>query len=120
MVQGRSGHSPVVLTNGRVLITGGLGIVPPNTFSASLQSAEIFEPESATFGPAGSMLVPRLQHRTTRLNDGRVLVTGGFGVNSSINSSAELYDATGTSSSATGAMIAARASHFATVLPDGS
>jgi hypothetical protein len=65
-----------------------------------------------SFVPTGNMMMPRLGHSATLLQDGRVLVAGG-------NSAAEIYDpATGTFS-ATGAMAAVRAFHQAVLLQDG-
>ena len=71
-----------------------------------------------TFVVTGTMTTRRLAHTTTLLQDGRVLVTGGYDGHASL-ASAELYDpSTGTFIS-TGAMATARAYHTATLLNDG-
>ena len=40
-------------------------------------TAEIFDPETDRFEPAGNMDAARVSHRTVLLNDGRVMVIGG-------------------------------------------
>lgn len=53
MAVARSGHTATLLSDGRVLVTGGFGL--PNTSSGSpnLTSAEIYDPVTGTFSPAG-------------------------------------------------------------------
>lgn len=72
-----------------------------------------------SFSTTGSMATARDRATATLLNDGRVLVAGGFGSNAAILRSAELYDpATGQFSPA-GNLRAPRAYHTATPLGDG-
>ena len=67
----------------------------------------------------GSMTTARRAHTASVLNNGLVLVAGGFGANGSHVSGAELYNqATGTFS-ATGNMNVAHAYHSATLLNNG-
>jgi len=68
MSQHRSQHQSSLMTDGRVLITGGAQGEP---------SAEIFDPATGRFAPARAMLAPRALHRSITLRDGRVLVAGG-------------------------------------------
>ena len=74
-----------------------------------------------TFIPTGSMTAGRAAHTATRLNDGRVLVTGGYGSQGGDDplSSAELYDPLTGIFSATGSMAVTRNHHTATLLNDG-
>ena len=60
-----------LLLDGRVLITGGQSGLIRNT-------AEIYNPATDSFTPAGSMATARYQHTMTRLADGSMLVVGGF------------------------------------------
>ena len=61
----------------------------------------------------GSMALPRMLHTATKLDDGRVLVAGGF------NTSSELYDQGTKTWSATGNTLGAHRGHTATKLTDG-
>jgi len=76
MLTARIHHTATVLHDGTVLLAGG------ETFSASfftgLSSAELFNPTGGTFSLTGSMGTDRQFHTANLLNDGRVLVTGGF------------------------------------------
>ncbi|HLM46050.1 MAG TPA: kelch repeat-containing protein, partial [Myxococcaceae bacterium] len=61
----------------------------------------------------GSMALPRMLHTATLLDDGRVLVAGGF------NTTSELYNPETKSWSATGNTLGAHRGHTATKLLDG-
>ncbi len=89
---GRQNHTAALLTNGKVLVAGGLG--DSGGYQAS---AELYDPNtSALWLPTGSMHTGRRYHTGTLLTTGKVLVTGGYG-NSGVLASAELYDSrTGT------------------------
>ncbi|HYF48853.1 MAG TPA: PKD domain-containing protein, partial [Planctomycetota bacterium] len=72
-----------------------------------------------TFASTGTMATARKAHRAERLQNGKVLVCGGYADNSFALNSAELYDpATGTFS-ATGSMNVARGNHISVMLNDG-
>ena len=86
-------------------------------------AAELYDPATGTFSPTGSMAAVRAYGTATLLDDGRVLVAGGYNCGvagkDGIWASAELYDpATGTFSP-TGSMAAPRSHHTATLLADG-
>ena len=53
--------------------------------------AEIFDPGSGAWTPAGQLATERSQHTATLLNDGTVLVVGGRIDGSQVISTAEIY-----------------------------
>jgi hypothetical protein len=113
MTTERESHTATLLGDGRVLVTGGARL--QGTTWETLQTAEIYDPGSATFSPTGDMVKPRSFHTATLLSNGKVLVTGGNvgGV------TAELYDPVTGSFALTGSMSVARSSHTTTLLPNG-
>lgn len=111
----------VLLRNGQVLSSGGY---ESGADGPTYDSAELYDPASATWSPTGAMIVPRGGHSLTLLatgrNAGKVLVAGG-GQRTGFTAEArcELYDpATGTFS-LTGSLHDGRAFHTATRLLDG-
>jgi hypothetical protein len=116
---GRLNATATLLADGRVLIVGGLGLTPrPDGSLPTLNSAEIFDPPAGTFSSTGSMIQHR-NHTAATLDDGRVLVAGGYFGTICTTASAELFDfATGTFSS-TGFMHSERVFHTATQLKSG-
>ena len=108
-------HTATTLNDGRVLVTGGLSAIGNNI---PVASAEIFDPAKGTFAPTGSMATPRFLHVATLLDDGRVLVTGGFDGTHQL-STAELFDPTTGNFTPDGSMVSARLQHTATLLKDG-
>ena len=120
----RFGHTATFLQDGRVLVAGG---VDANT----VQTAELYDPETDEWTRTGSMHEPRFLHTATLLQDGRVLVAGGYGSSPVLGgfdppdpgipvlAAAELYTpATGTWTRAPD-MTTSHAEHTATLLPDG-
>jgi uncharacterized protein (TIGR03437 family) len=114
---GRGTSAGVLLADGRVLVTGG---------SAS-PSAELYDPATGQWNSAGTMTAIRsggterpdiVQHTSTLLPDGRVLVAGGRDNKGALRS-AELYDPATGSWTTTGDLITPRFNHTATLLPNG-
>jgi len=66
-------HTATPLPDGRVLVVGGSG----SYLEDLLASAEVWDPATASFSPAGSLAEARMVHTATPLPDGRVLVVGG-------------------------------------------
>jgi hypothetical protein len=54
------------------LVAGGWG------GSAALSSAEVYDPKTSSFSPTGSLTAAREWCQATTLQDGSVLVTGGW------------------------------------------
>lgn len=67
----RLDHRMTVLSDGRILVTGGFG-----TAGEPLASTEIFDPTTRTFQGAGDLVQVRGFHSAARMGDGRVLVSG--------------------------------------------
>lgn len=115
---GRQGHTATQLPNGKVLIAGGQTGDGVTTFE-NTDTAELFDPDTATFTPVPStMSSRRVWHTATLLPSGKVLLAGGFGF--AYRDTAELFDPdTGTFTDVPGTMGVARRSHTATLLPSG-
>jgi Kelch motif len=83
----------------------------------SLASAEIFHVETRSFRSTGSMHQARVAHTATLLDDGRVLIAGGY--TGKVSSSAERHDPKTGTFTETGNLSVARCKHTAGLLPDG-
>ena len=80
MSQARTFHTATLLADGRVLIAGGSssasGVTP-----APLATAEIYNPQTRTFSPTGSMPAPVQGQTATLLPNGQVLLARGLNSN---------------------------------------
>jgi hypothetical protein len=107
----RSSPRATVLTDGRVLVTGG---------AADGRSAEIYDPATGEFTLTGSTSVARTDAATALLADGRVLVVGGSApYPGNALSSAEIYDPAMGRFSLTGWMTTARSTPLTARLAGG-
>jgi hypothetical protein len=113
-------HTATLLSNGTVLIAGGLtySTTTPATIS-TLASAELYDPTTLALAATGNMTAGRSAHTATLLNNGQVLISGGAGATGSELASVELYDPTTGIFTATGSMSTGRAAHTATLLSNG-
>src|SRR5277367_6421820 len=84
----RAGQTITMLSDGRVLLTGG---VQNAGYRSELASAEIYDPSAGTFTATGSMSVPREGHTATMLRDGTVLIVGGSDNGIHTLGTAEIY-----------------------------
>jgi len=107
----RSGHTSTVLSDGKVLVTGGVS--DPNR--SPLASAEIYDPVTSRWSQVGPMSTARSDHTATLLRDGKVLIAGGAGVGVAV----DLYDPKSNSWSLAGKLAAPRLGHTATLLKSG-
>lgn len=111
----RGSHRSVVLTNGKVLVTGGF-----NTGATVwLDTVEVYDPVAGSFSSTGSMAAVRSSHAAILLPNGKVLVLGGLNGPSSPIATAEIYDPGTGMFSATGSMAVARGFTTATLLGNG-
>jgi len=118
LLHARAEASAVLLPGpgGRVLVCGGL----QNALD-TLASCELVDPATGATEESVNVLVPRYRHTATVLEDGRVLVAGGFargGASSALNS-ALLLDPLGGRVAVRLTMIARRAGHTASLLENG-
>lgn len=112
----RAFHTATLLANGTVLVVGGLIDSDPFTI---INSVEIFNPVTGTWAAANPMVTARYNHTATLLNDGRVLVAGGYNPTDGHLASAEMFEPlTGLWLNA-GSMSVTRYLHTATLLEDG-
>ncbi len=109
MVAARASGTATLLSDGRVLLTGGY----PGEGLAAQSSAEVYDPTTDSFRAVGSMTTARADHTATVQSDGRLLLAGGTGADGAPLASTEVFDpATGTSTSGP-PMPGARTTHAA-------
>ena len=90
MITPRQDHAATLLSDGSVLITGGLiSHIYPQSPVATM---ERYVPGTG-FVSAGTMLASRYAHTVTALAGGRALIAGTFGWSSAAQRTAELFDA---------------------------
>ena len=123
MASPRYAPAAALLPNGKVLLAGGRN---PGALGDELASAELYDATTNTWSSAGSMAYPRETETATVLNNGLVLIAGGYGVvtfqsGHSIGplTQAELYNPSTNTWSAAGSMTAGRESQTATLLNNG-
>ena len=73
MKEARHGHFSALLQDGRVLIGGGAATDGPDSSTTYHKSAEIFDPDTGTSTPTGSISNPRMGDTGILLSDGRVV-----------------------------------------------
>lgn len=118
MTAARSVATATLLKDGTVLIAGGL-----DSGGDSLDTAEIYNPKTATFtATSGVMTTPRALHTATLLKNGEVLLAGGSTSDefSGVLDTAEIYNPkTQTFTATAGTMTSLRASATANLLKNG-
>ncbi len=129
MVSARTGHVAVRLRDGRVLLAGGKTgngrgeSSAQKLFSlAPLDTAEVFDPRTGKFKAVGRMAKPHYLASATLLDDGTVLVAGGWRLKGPIVVGmrvAELFDPTTGTFSTVGPLQVGRLEGTATLLHNG-
>jgi hypothetical protein len=99
-----------------VLVVGGKGEPALGVDSQLRQTAEVWDPATGEWEPAGSLADGRAEHTATLLSDGTVLVIGSLGN----KSSSEIYDPATDTWYDSGVMKETRYRHTATLLSDGT
>ena len=119
MSRRRTDHTATLLSNGKVLVTGG------NDGTYVFSSAELYDRNSGTWSATGSMTGARMLHTATQLGtssnattSGKVLVAGGYNGSSTLNT-AQLYSPTAGTWVAAANLNASRKDHTATLLANG-
>ncbi len=118
-------HAATLLSDGRVLITGGT--TESAGGGAATTSAELYDPRTGIFTSAGSLISDRAQHTATLLANGQVLIAGGWNGHAADAADdppwdplfAELYDPASGNFTATSTMSTTRIGHSAIRLPNG-
>lgn len=78
MLEARALHSATTLTNGEVLVAGGLAVLPIVNLPNVSSTAYRYNPNSGSFGLPALMSGGRLLHTAVALDDGKVLLVGGL------------------------------------------
>lgn len=132
MTDHRALHTATLLSNGSVLIAGGIDRVAEVLFglaasAVSTNTAEIFSPATQTFTALTSTLPQGVAaHTATVLQDNKILFTGGFNITPdpfapfgvTVNAAA-IYDPGTQTFTTTGNLTDDRMLHTATLLPSG-
>src|SRR2546428_2901908 len=113
LTDARANSSATLLSDGRILITGGDGASGP------LATAEFFNRDGSV-SAAAPINVARSKHISIVLKDGRVLIAGGTVAGGGATNAAEIYDPTASTwGSLAGGMMEARSGATAGLLQDG-
>jgi hypothetical protein len=118
MTAARNSHRAAPLQDGNVLIVGG-DTSCSNDACVLNPTAELFDAKANTFAATSSMVRPREHAVASTLNDGRVLIAGGYDTDGDALASAELYDPSTGTFTPTGSMSSPRADMTSTLLLDG-
>jgi N-acetylneuraminic acid mutarotase len=115
MTLARADAEPVVLQDGRVLISGGNIVLQPPTRT---NTAEIYDPATGKWTPtSGAMSDAKVDHTMTLLSSGQVLAAGGLLRHDISLASADLYDPKNDTWTPVCDMAKSRGGHSAVLLP---
>ncbi|MFT4841011.1 MAG: hypothetical protein ACJA0V_000657 [Planctomycetota bacterium] len=80
LLEARALHTSTTLTNGQVLIAGGITLLPIVSVPTVSTTAYLFNPASGSFGFPTFFSGARFLHSATALSNGKVLIAGGLTV----------------------------------------
>ena len=113
----KGGHTATLLSNGKVLVTGG---TTNNSPACAVSSAELYDPVTEKWTVTTSMNEVRYGHAAVLLTNGLVLVAGGENPSANYIFSAELYDPYRSTWTMTGSMpYESRYNYTGTLLTNG-
>ncbi len=118
----RMSPKAIALLDGRILVTGGEGVLYGMT-SGDSPDSETYNPDTGKWTLTGPMSVRRENHTLTLLPDGRVLAVGGedpLGSDYVLYSTIEIFDPVTNTWSLGPELSQPRSGHSATLMPDGS
>ncbi|WP_375770442.1 hypothetical protein NR798_05980 [Archangium gephyra] len=115
MLTARYGHTATELPNGKILVVGGQKANSPSGAMDFTATAELYDPSTQTWTPAGTLLGARGFHTAT-LFAGKVLVAGGRGPGDVALATAEVYDPATNTWSSIHSLLGARSDHAAVSL----
>ncbi|MEO0422568.1 MAG: kelch repeat-containing protein [Pseudomonadota bacterium] len=122
----RFDHTATLLIDGRVLAVGGDELSMDCECTTFLGDVDLYDPNTNAWQSIQALGTPRFGHTATRLADGRVLVSGGYGGvpdtladTGSALASAEIFDPASETWSDAEPMTTARVNHTAVMLSSG-
>jgi hypothetical protein len=89
----RGEQTASLLADGTVLLVGGYNCPPPSCTNPIQGTAEIYNPSTGIFSNTGSLINARYDDTATAMNDGTVLIAGGFSGGSTTASSERFFAA---------------------------
>jgi Galactose oxidase, central domain len=116
----RIGHAAIRMTDGKVLMLGGIPAVQnlheqlPNP-----SYAEDYDPATVSFSPVAGLTISQERYTATLLGNENVLIAGGADEEGHPTSEAGLVDPASGTLTATGGLVTGRVGHTATLLNDG-
>jgi N-acetylneuraminic acid mutarotase len=111
----RQNHNICLLKDGRALVAGGVS----TSTQVPVANSETFDPVIGNWTAAGPLQTPRTDAQCITLNNGRVILIGGYDVNGTDLSSVEVFDPGTNQWSAGPSLNTPRGDMAATLLRDG-
>jgi hypothetical protein len=116
----RIGHAAVRLTDGRVLMLGGIPAVQNlHEQPANPWYAEWYDPAALSFSPVTGLMISQKGYTATPLSSGMVLIAGGVDAAGHPTSEVDQVNPDSGTISTAGGLVHARTQHTATLLKDG-